>query len=183
MMRIPHRAAQPTVMDGAEPQPVDDEGLPRPPPVHGKVPGALLRFLARGESIMFLAIATALLAIAVLVFVRGVQELVPAPAGEPFPVTITRAVNSALFIVVVLELMRTIVVRLEGGGFQLQPFLVIGIISATRDILSVGAELSLTGQNTPLARTMTELGVNAAVVLALSVALVLVRRLARLDRA
>jgi hypothetical protein len=35
-----------------------------------------------------------------------------------------RAVNSALFIVVVLELVRTIVARLEGGGFQLQPFLV-----------------------------------------------------------
>ena len=48
--------------------------------------------------------------------------------------------RSALFIVV-----RTIVARLEGGGFQVQPFLVIGIISATRDILTVGAELSLTG--------------------------------------
>jgi hypothetical protein len=33
-----------------------------------------------------------------------------------------------LFIVVVLELVRTIVARLEGGGFQLQPFLVIGIV-------------------------------------------------------
>ena len=29
---------------------------------------------------------------------------------------------------------RTIMARLEGGGFQLQPFLVIGIIPATRDI-------------------------------------------------
>lgn len=96
---------------------------------------------------------------------------------------ITRAVNSALFIVVVLELVRTIVARLEGGGFQLQPFLVIGIISATRDILTVGAELSLADQQAPLARTMTELGVNAGVVLALSIALVLVRRYARLDRA
>ena len=89
--------------------------------------------------------------------------------------------NSALFIVVVLELVRTIIARLEGGGFQLQPFLVIGIISATRDILTVGAELSLVGEQTPLMRTMTELGVNAGVVPALSVALVLVRRLARLD--
>ena len=85
-------------------------------------------------------------------------------------------VNSALFIVVVLELVRTIVARLEGGGFQLQPFLVIGIISATRDILTVGAELSLVGEQTPLVRTMTELGVNAGVVVALSIALVLVRR-------
>jgi uncharacterized membrane protein (DUF373 family) len=89
-----------------------------------------------------------------------------------------------LFIVVVLELLRTIVGRLEGGGFQLQPFLVIGIISATQDILTVGAELSLAGRGgMPLGRSMTELAVNAGVVLALSVALVLVRRFARLDRA
>jgi uncharacterized membrane protein (DUF373 family) len=129
---------------------------------------------------MFMAIAVALLAIAVWVLVRGIHDLVVIPHGEPFAVTITRAVNSALFIVVLLELIRTIVARLEGGGFQLQPFLVIGIISATRDILTVGAELSLTGQQTPLVRTMTELGVNAGVVLALSIALVLVRRFAGL---
>jgi hypothetical protein len=57
-------------------------------------------------------------------------------------VTITRAVNSALFIVVILEFVRTIVARKEAAS-QLRPFLVIGIISATRDILTVGAELSL----------------------------------------
>jgi hypothetical protein len=39
---------------------------------------------------------------------------------------------------------------------------VIGIISATRDILTVGAERSLVGEQTPLVRTMTELGVNPA---------------------
>ncbi len=91
--------------------------------------------------------------------------------------TVTRAVNNVLFIVVVLELVRTIVGRLEGGGFQLQPFLITGIISATRNILTVGAELSLVGGQIPLTRTMAELAVNAGVVLALSVALVLVRRL------
>ena len=78
---------------------------------------------------------------------------------------------------------RTIMARLEGGGFQLQPFLVIGIIPATRDILTVGAELSLVGEQTLLVRMMTELGVNAGVVVALFIALVLVRRFARLDRA
>jgi uncharacterized membrane protein (DUF373 family) len=133
---------------------------------------------------MFMAIAVGLMVIAVIVFILGVHELVVAPSSSRFTVTtITRAVNSGLFIVVVLELIRTIVGRLEGGGFQLQPFLVIGIISATREILSVGAELSLAGERTPLVRTMTELGVNAAVVLVLSIALVLVRRFARLDRA
>ena len=72
-----------------------------------------------------------------------------APRHEPFAVTVTRAVNSVLFIVVVLELVRTIVARLEADGFQLQPSLVIGIISATRAILTVGAELSLVGGHGP----------------------------------
>jgi len=160
---------------------LDDEGLPLPPPAKGRVSRWLLRMLERAEMILFLAIALALLVIAIVVFVRGVQDLVLAPAEQDFAVTVTRAVNSVLFIVVVLELLRTIVARLEGGGFQLQPFLVIGIISATRDILTVGAELSL-GQ-VPVARTMTELAVNAGVVVALAVALVLVRRFARLERA
>jgi uncharacterized membrane protein (DUF373 family) len=141
---------------------VDDEGLPRPPPVRGKLPAWLLKTLVHGETATFMAIAVALLVIAIVVFVRGVHDLVVVPSNEPFAITITRAVNSALFIVVVLELTRTIVARLEGGGFQLQPFLVIGIISATRDILTVGAELSLVGEQSPLVRTMTELGVNAA---------------------
>ena len=143
-------------MGGPESRTLDDEGLPRPPAVRGKIPRSVLRILVHAESVMFMAIAVALVVIAVVVFARGGHDLV---------------------------LVRTIVARLEGGGFQLQPFLVIGIISATRDILTVGAELSLVGEQTPLVRTMTELGVNAGVVVALPVALVLVRRFARLDRA
>jgi uncharacterized membrane protein (DUF373 family) len=165
------------------PRSFDDEGLPLPPPVRGRVPRLLLRMLVAAEIVMFMAIAIALVVIAALVLVRGAHDLILAPASTPFAVAITRAVNDALFIVVVLELVRTFVARLEGGGFQLQPFLVIGIISATRDILSVGAELSLAGTKLPLAQTMIELGVNAAVVVALSLSLVLVRRYARLRRA
>ena len=168
-------------MERPERRKLDDEGLPLPPPAKGKASGWLLRILERGEMVLFIAIAIALLAIAIAVFVRGVHDLLLAPAHEEFAVTVTRAVNSVLFIVVVLELLRTIVARLEGGGFQLQPFLVIGIISATRDILTVGAELSL-GQ-VPVTRTMIELAVNAGVVVALAVALVLVRRFARLEHA
>ncbi|HEX3390483.1 MAG TPA: phosphate-starvation-inducible PsiE family protein [Streptosporangiaceae bacterium] len=162
---------------------VDDEGLPLPPPARGKASRWLLKTMVQAEKVMFMAIALALILIAVTEFVRGAADLVLAPAQQDFSVTATRAVNSVLFIVVVLELVRTIVGRLEGGGFQLQPFLVIGIISATRDILTVGAELSLVGGQKQLSRIMIELTVNAAVVLALSVALVLVRRFARLDQA
>ena len=56
-----------------------------------------------------MAVAVALLAITIVVFVSGVRDLVVAPASEPFAVTITRAFNSALFIVVELEPLRTII--------------------------------------------------------------------------
>jgi uncharacterized membrane protein YgcG len=104
---------------GPELHTVDDERLPRPPAVQGKLPRSLLRLLVRGESLMFVAIAVALVVIAVAVFVRGVHDLVLAPHGEQFAVTITRAVNSALFIVVILELGAGDA-RREGGGFQLR---------------------------------------------------------------
>ena len=169
-------------MSASQPRAVDDEGLPRPPPIEGKLPRYMLRILENCESITFLAIAIGLFGLVVAVFVQEVATLARPHPHEQFALTVTRAVNSALFIVVVLELMRTIVSRLQGGGFHLQPFLVIGIVSATRDILTVGAELSLNGEQAPLARTMTELGVNVGVVLALSLALVMVRRLAKLDR-
>src|SRR5580704_9740691 len=101
------------VMGSIEPRPLDDEGLPRPPPVRGKLSRWLVRAMVHAESVMFLAIAVALLVIAVVVFVRGVHDLVLAPPHEQFAVTITKAVNDVLFIVVVLELLRTIVSRLE----------------------------------------------------------------------
>jgi len=66
---------------------------------------------------------------------------------------------------------------IERAGFQLQPFLIIGIISGVRHILTLGARLSLAGEVTGTAfrRSQIELGVEAAVVLGLGVALFLVR--------
>jgi uncharacterized membrane protein (DUF373 family) len=80
--------------------------------------GDLLEFLVNSEKVMFMAIALALVAIAVFVFARGIHDLVVAPPREEFAVTVTRGANSVLFIVVVLELVRTIVARLEGGGWR-----------------------------------------------------------------
>ena len=82
-----------------------------------------------------------------------------------------------LFVVIVLELMSTVVAHFEHAGFQLQPFLIIGIISGVRHILTVGARLSLAGEVTGRAfrQSQIELGVEAAVVLGLGLALFLVR--------
>jgi uncharacterized membrane protein (DUF373 family) len=154
---------------------LDDEGLPAEPPA-GPLARVLVWMLHVGEDLVFFVLSVLLFVIAVVVLVRTGHDLVFPPPHEPFAETMTRGLNGVLFVVIVMEGLRTIVARFQGVGFRLQPFLVIAIISTVRHILTVGARLSLVGGDAPLQRTMVELGVNAAVVLALTISLVLIRR-------
>ncbi|CAI8369831.1 MAG: Uncharacterised protein [Cellulomonadaceae bacterium TMED98] len=88
------------------------------------------------------------------------------------------AINDVLFIVIILEIVRTIIARFTDGFYQLSKFLVIGVIASVRHILSVGSSLTLDqGKSSEeFERAILELGVNAGVVLALVFAIVLVRR-------
>jgi uncharacterized membrane protein (DUF373 family) len=153
----------------------DDEGLPAEPPA-GALARILVTLLHLGEDIVFVVLSVVLFAIAVVVLVRTSHDLILPPPHEAFAETMTRGLNGVLFVVIVMESLRTVIARFQGVGFRLQPFLVIAIISTVRHILTVGARLSLAGEDAPLQRTMVELGVNAGVVLALTISLVLIRR-------
>jgi uncharacterized membrane protein (DUF373 family) len=136
-----------------------------------------------GEDLLHYVVALMLFAAAAIVLYHTGYDLVT--SDEPFAVAATSAVNNVLFALIVIEVMRTVVAHFERGGLQLQPFLIIGIISAVREILTVGARLSLQGSvHDPSTRVvhsaLLELGVNTAVVLGLALSLVLVRRLAGL---
>jgi uncharacterized membrane protein (DUF373 family) len=134
-----------------------------------------------GEDLIHYAVALILVAVAAIVLYHTAYDL--ATSKEKFATAATTAVNGVLFALIVIEVMRTVVSHFERGGLQLQPFLIIGIISAVREILTVGARLSLQGamkepSPTVVHDALLELGVNAAVVVGLALALVLIRRLA-----
>jgi hypothetical protein len=78
--------------------------------------------------------------------------------------------------------MRTVVAHFGHGGLRLQPFVIIAIISAVREILAAGARLTLHGTHEPstdvVHTALLELGVNAAVIVGLAFSLVLLRRFA-----
>jgi len=79
-----------------------------------------------------------------------------------------------------MELLGTVIHYLQVHTTSLRPFLFIGIISATRSILSIGARLSVEGFNvsaTDFMHAMIELGVSAVVILALGITLKLLGRL------
>jgi uncharacterized membrane protein (DUF373 family) len=135
------------------------------------------------EAVMHYLVAMVLLGVAGYVLYHTVYDLFTAGPKTPFAGNATNAVNGVLFAIIILEVMRTVLAHFDHGGLQLQPFLIIGTISAIREILSVGARLSLNGateSTSEIHTSLLELGVNAAVVVGLAFALVLVRRLAGL---
>jgi uncharacterized membrane protein (DUF373 family) len=148
--------------------------------------GPHLGFLRLAEDVVHYAVAVVLMVVAVVVLYKTAYDLANTRFSD-IVASATTAVNGVLFAIIVMEVMRTVVAHFEQGGLQLQPFLIIGIISAVREILTVGARLSLQGSGTheasgSLIRTaLLELGVNAAVVVGLAAALVLIRRVARMS--
>ncbi len=134
----------------------------------------LLATLSTAEDVIYVGVAVILVAIAAVLLYRTVVDSFS--GHHLFADRVTTAVNGVLFVVIVLELFRTVIAHFDGGGFQLIPFLVIGIISSVRHILLIGSRSLSTETGNVFNHTQIELGVNAGVALALVIALVLVRR-------
>jgi uncharacterized membrane protein (DUF373 family) len=94
-----------------------------------------------------------------------------------FPTGMIQGINDTLFVVIILEIMRTVIVRFTDGIFQLDNFLIIGVIAAVRHILTVGASLTLDQEKSRelFNRALIEMGVNTGIVLTLVFALFLAR--------
>jgi uncharacterized membrane protein (DUF373 family) len=91
---------------------------------------------------------------------------------------IIKLVSDLLLVLIIMEVLGTVIHYLKAHATSLRPFLFIGIVSATRGILSIGARLSVehvTGQD--FTSAMIELGVSAAVILALGITLKLLGKL------
>jgi len=87
---------------------------------------------------------------------------------------IIELVSGLLLVLIIMEMLGTVIHYLQVHATSLRPFLFIGIISATRSILSIGARLSVEGfslRETDFTHAMIELGVSAAVILALGITL------------
>lgn len=91
---------------------------------------------------------------------------------------IIKLVSDLLLVLIIMEVLGTVIHYLKAHATSLRPFLFIGIVSATRGILSIGARLSVSEvKNTEFTNAMIELGVNGAVILALGLTLKLLGKL------
>jgi uncharacterized membrane protein (DUF373 family) len=125
------------------------------------------------EDLFHAVLAISLFVIGIGAFFFSVKRLFE--TAPFFPNGMIQGVNDILFIVIILEILRTVISRFTDGVFQLDKFLIIGVIAAVRHILTVGAALTLesTKSDEAFRRSMYEMGLNAGIVVALVFALYL----------
>ncbi|HEX6596588.1 MAG TPA: phosphate-starvation-inducible PsiE family protein, partial [Acidimicrobiales bacterium] len=125
---------------GQDPTREDREALPEPEEHPEEVP-APVALLGQLQDFIYYGIAVILLILGAAALGRTATDFFSTDAS--FTARITHVVNGVLFVVIVLELLRTVLAHFQESTFQLKPFLIIGIISVVRHILTVGAELSI----------------------------------------
>ena len=132
-------------------------------------------FIDKLEDILHGFLGIILFVISVLAGLHTLQRLIE--TRPFFPLGMIQGINDILFVVIILEIMRTVIVRFTDGSFQLDNFLTIGVIAAVRHILTVGASLTMEKKRSTedFNRALMEMGVNTGIVLALVFALFLAR--------
>ena len=122
--------------------------------------------------VVFLIGALGMLVYSVVVFPANLRS-------TGFGLAIVTLVNDLLLVMIIMEVLRTVISYLQERGTSLQPFLFIAAISATRRILAIGAQMSVTsGTLSPdrFREAMIDLAANAGAILAIAVALFLLAR-------
>jgi len=126
------------------------------------------------EEIFHIVLGVFLFGIAVVALVFSVIRVFT--TSPFFPTGMIQAINDILFIIIILEILRTVMSRYTDGVFQLQNFLIIGIIAAVRHILTVGAYMTLSEKTQEdFDRAVIELGISSAIVVALVLAIFLAK--------
>jgi uncharacterized membrane protein (DUF373 family) len=132
-----------------------------------------LKYVDLIEDVFHAILAVALFVIGVGAFFFSIKRLLE--TAPFFPNGMIQGVNDILFIVIILEILRTVISRFTDGVYQLDKFLIIGVIAAVRHILTVGASLTLESGKSDQAfeRAIYEMALNAGIVVALVFAIFL----------
>ena len=100
-----------------------------------------LKYVDLIEDVFHGILALSLLGIAIGAFYYSIERIVT--TAPFFPNGMIQGINDILFIVIILEILRTVISRFTDGVYQLDKFLIIGVIAAVRHILTVCASLTL----------------------------------------
>ena len=138
----------------------------------------IARWFSRVEDLVYVGLAVILAGLAVGLLVNGAITFVQAVIANELSGRVALLLDQLLLILMVVEILYTVQVSLREHTLVPEPFLLVGLISAIRRVLVLTAEFDGMHEKVALApqQFAVELAVLTVLILALAVALILLRR-------
>ena len=147
-------------------------GHPKPWTLHAS------RLLGTSESVVLLLIGVALVLVAVLLLYAGMYDLSVAARNGPSEIEhkAIDILNTVLLVMMTMEIVYTVAITLESHTLNAEPFLLIGVIAGIRRMLVITAtSTNIEAQPDQFHNLLLELGLLAITVVALAVAIWILR--------
>jgi Phosphate-starvation-inducible E family len=136
------------------------------------------KLLSTFESLLLALIGVALVLVAVVLLYSGIYDLSGAVRQGPFGIE-NKAIdilNTVLLVMMTMEIVYTVAISLRSHTLDAEPFLIIGVIAGIRRMLVITAtSTNVEAQPGQFRNTLFELGLLAATVVALAVAIWILR--------
>ncbi|MBI5197808.1 MAG: phosphate-starvation-inducible PsiE family protein [Nitrospirae bacterium] len=132
-------------------------------------------FMRAFDRVIYVGVGAAFMCAGISIFFYSLGMFFTQYLERGFMIAVVQLIHDLLLVLIIMEVMRTITNYLRENTISIEPFLYIGIIAATRSILTAGAEIS-SREEVSVAifnRYLLEIGVNALVILMIAVALFL----------
>jgi uncharacterized membrane protein (DUF373 family) len=141
-------------------------------------------YLSRAESVVLALVAVVLVVLAVMILGSSVVTLINSFFSGVIRDQAIDILDSVLLVMMMMEIVFTVTVSLQGHTLVAEPFLVIGAIAAIRRMLVITAESTKFEATNPEAfrSLLTELGLLGLIVVAMSVSVYVLRRSQGLGR-
>jgi phosphate starvation-inducible membrane PsiE len=139
-------------------------------------PSTAARYLNQAESAVLILIGAVLVVLAVLLLWSSATAMIDAMRDNNIPHQAIEILNSVLLVMMTMEIVYTVAISLESHTLVAEPFLIIGTIAAIRRMLVITATSTETEHTADVFHnTLIELGLLAGTVIALSVAIWVLR--------
>ena len=142
------------------------------------VRGWISKQFTRVEDVVYVGLGVLLSGCALALLVAGGIDFVTSLSGGRLAASVIEILDRILLVLLVVEILYTVQVSFREHALVPEPFLIVGLIAATRRILVLTAEFKdLLEKGAEAFRNgMIELGLLAFLIVALVVSLVLLRR-------
>ena len=139
--------------------------------------GMVINLMETLDGLGYIATGFSFLVIGMVVFVHAWYVFALDIGSKAVPAVLA-LVHELLLVIILLELFRTIINFLKTKVITLEPFLYICVIASTRRILTTGAQIASMDEvsDQVFHRYLLDLGANVLVIVALVIAVYVVRR-------